>query len=64
VHRVVADLTDPVLFQWPDTNELGSRLYTDTRSAGGRLTAGGAWTFTLGINNLFNEKPRSAFPVT
>jgi iron complex outermembrane receptor protein len=42
----------------PDTNELGSRLYTDTQVSW--TPAGlqdGAWTFTLGIDNLFNEKP-------
>jgi iron complex outermembrane receptor protein len=42
----------------PETNELGDRLYTDTQVS---WTPGalqdGAWTFTLGVNNLFDEKP-------
>ena len=42
----------------PDTNEMGSRLYTDSqvswRPAGFQ---DGAWTFSLGVNNLFDERP-------
>jgi iron complex outermembrane receptor protein len=42
----------------PDTNTMGSRLYTDTqvswRPSG---LQEGAWTFSLGVNNLFDERP-------
>lgn len=42
----------------PDTNNMSSRLYTDTqvswRPSG---LQDGAWTFSLGINNLFDERP-------
>jgi len=42
----------------PDTNTMSSRLYTDTQvswTPGGLQD--GAWTFTLGVNNLFDERP-------
>jgi len=46
----------------PDTNELGDRLYTDTQvSWTPEGLQGGAWTFTLGVNNLFDEKPPICF---
>jgi iron complex outermembrane receptor protein len=46
----------------PDTNTLGSRLYTDAQVSWrpSRLN-GGAWTFTLGVNNLFDERPPICF---
>jgi len=42
----------------PDTNKLDSVLYADTQVSwrpSGFL--GGGWTFSAGVNNLFNEKP-------
>jgi iron complex outermembrane receptor protein len=42
----------------PDTNKLGSVLYTDVQlSWNPSGFNNGNWTFTAGVNNLFNEKP-------
>jgi iron complex outermembrane receptor protein len=42
----------------PDTNNMGSRLYTDTQVSWRPMgLQDGAWTFTLGVNNLFDERP-------
>jgi iron complex outermembrane receptor protein len=42
----------------PDTNKLGSVIYTDLQASWtpSNLNNGG-WTFSAGVNNLFNEKP-------
>jgi len=46
----------------PDTNTMGSRLYTDTQVSWSPTGLNdGAWTFTLGINNLFDERPPICF---
>jgi iron complex outermembrane receptor protein len=42
----------------PDTNNMSSRLYTDTQvSWAPSQFDDGRWTFTLGVNNLFDERP-------
>jgi iron complex outermembrane receptor protein len=42
----------------PDFNELSSRLYTDAQvSWSPSRFNDGNWTFTLGVNNLFDERP-------
>jgi iron complex outermembrane receptor protein len=42
----------------PDSNTMGSRLYTDTQvSWTPSGLQDGAWTFSLGVNNLFDERP-------
>ena len=42
----------------PDTNTMGSRLYTDTQVSWTPTgLQDGAWTFSLGVNNLFDERP-------
>jgi iron complex outermembrane receptor protein len=60
---LVADFEETQLCSnGPDTNNMGSRLYTDTQVSW--TPAGlndGAWTFTLGINNLFDERPPICF---
>lgn len=46
----------------PDTNKLGSAVYADTQVSwmpSGFL--GGGWTFSAGVNNLFNERPPICF---
>jgi iron complex outermembrane receptor protein len=60
---LVADFEETQLCSsGPDTNELGDRLYTDTQvSWTPEGLQGGAWTFTLGVNNLFDEKPPICF---
>jgi iron complex outermembrane receptor protein len=46
----------------PDTNNMSSRLYTDTQvSWAPSGLNNGAWTFTLGVNNLFDERPPICF---
>ena len=46
----------------PDTNELGSAIYADTQVSWrpARFMDGG-WTFSAGVNNLFNERPPICF---
>ena len=42
----------------PDTNKLGSVIYTDLQASWKPSNLNdGKWTFTAGVNNLFNEKP-------
>ena len=42
----------------PDTNKLGSVIYTDLQASWTPSNLNnGNWTFTAGVNNLFNEKP-------
>jgi iron complex outermembrane receptor protein len=46
----------------PDTNKMGSRLYTDTQlSWAPAQFDDGHWTFTVGVNNLFDERPPICF---
>jgi len=46
----------------PDYNELSSRFYVDTQvSWTPEQLQDGAWTFSAGVNNLFNEKPPICF---
>ena len=60
---LVADFEETQLCSnGPDTNEMGSRLYTDTQvSWSPSALQDGAWTFTLGVNNLFDERPPICF---
>jgi len=46
----------------PDTNKLGSAVYADTQVSWtpSRFLDGG-WTFSAGVNNLFNERPPICF---
>jgi len=42
----------------PDTNKLGSVIYTDIQASWNPSDFNqGRWTFSAGVNNLFNEKP-------
>ena len=42
----------------PDTNKLDSAIYVDTQvNWKPESLLGGGWTFTLGVNNLFDEGP-------
>jgi iron complex outermembrane receptor protein len=42
----------------PDTNKLGSVIYTDAQVSWTPSNFNnGNWTFSAGVNNLFNEKP-------
>jgi iron complex outermembrane receptor protein len=42
----------------PVSNELGSVTYVDTQVSWNPAGFNdGAWTFTLGVNNLFDERP-------
>jgi iron complex outermembrane receptor protein len=46
----------------PDTNKLGSVIYTDIQASWNPSNFNdGNWTFTAGVNNLFNEKPPICF---
>jgi len=46
----------------PDTNKLGSVFYTDAQiSWNPSGFNNGNWTFSAGVNNLFNEKPPICF---
>jgi iron complex outermembrane receptor protein len=46
----------------PDFNKMGTRLYTDAQVSWSPSNLNeGAWTFTLGINNLFDERPPICF---
>jgi hypothetical protein len=59
INRLVADFEQTQLCSnGPDTNNMSSRLYTDTQvSWKPSGLQDGAWTFSLGINNLFDERP-------
>lgn len=46
----------------PVSNKLDSVLYVDTQASWNPTgLLDGAWTFTIGVNNLFNEKPPICF---
>lgn len=46
----------------PDTNKLDSVIYADTQVSWAPTGfLGGGWTFTLGVNNLFDEGPPVCF---
>ncbi len=54
----VADFAPELCSNSPDTNELDSVIYADAQlSWAPSRWLDGAWTFTVGVNNLTNEEP-------